>query len=203
MNVVHFFCSIPIPIIVVAIVICAVFGIYEIVKLAQDLFLGLPDVFSDFFMIGGSIYFVGNILKFALIGPSFVRWHLSDFGFCIFLIGVFYTLSLNINVQTPEDRVFEKETARNWRRISKWFSEKCRIFINSTVTGFVICVVYEFVSSYMVIATKKTDSGIGKFDPRRCGGLRIGDIIVALPSVATKADSKKEDKILAKCRCNT
>lgn len=175
------------PVIMVMVSISTILAIGSIYFFARELAKGSVKTFNIVLNIGVFIYLTGNICKFAYFGPSFIRWHLGDFGFAICVTSTFYLL-LSKGTKKPNITVFDRKLTN---LITEWLQEVRTNFVRSIVGGFIVCLAYEIFSGYLA-STATKNFGIGKFDYIDVLAYLLAAILMLLTVVAQNKVSLKK-----------
>lgn len=103
----------------------------------------------------GYIYTVGVVVKFMLLGPAFIRWHVSDFGFPIVLALLFARVALFVNRYEYKGK--DNTTAR------KSVTEACYLIMLAPL-AVLASIGYELLVSYSLNQGTQNLQHVGYFD---------------------------------------
>ncbi len=186
MEFINLFSNIPTIVLYLFIIMLAAFGLYGVIGLIKLLIIGSPKSFSYFFPIGISLYGIGNVLKFGLIGPSFIRWHLGDFGFCIVICAFLYIFFVENGIQAElaMGKIKEKDISKTLKRMRVGFLTNAGI-------AFVVCMIYELAADILVIISLDKDTGIGSFDPIDVAAYTVATLCLISVAMLQKVFQKR------------
>ncbi|HET9412375.1 MAG TPA: hypothetical protein VFO38_06090 [Candidatus Saccharimonadales bacterium] len=139
----------------------ALHGAFCVVQAVRSLGRSRYEWLERLFWVTISLYGLGTGLKFAQVGPEWVRWHMGDIGFPLFAAVIF---SRGVAARFSWDRSMPKlERAERavqyggvWRR--------------GALIGFVVSVGYEVLAGAIIFKLKqenpdsKEELGVGGFD---------------------------------------
>ena len=182
-----FFKHIPTPVIIILVGLSSAFAAVSILPIISYLKEGSVKSFNAVLGFGGGVYLTGNICKFAIFGPSFIRWHLGDFGFAICVISVIYMILFN-GSNVDESIIGTKQK----NLIKEWMEEIRGNFVKSIIGGFAVCICYEALSGYLTSIAPENNSGIGKFDIIDVAAYLLAAILLLATVVIQNQVSRKK-----------
>lgn len=145
--------------IVVAAAVLA-FGLYRLLRKGST----AETRWADARILVVALYPLGTGIKYLLIAPDFVRWHLSDVGFPAFVAFLVY---LRVYLPKLYREYPEMKEDAGWRTYVAYQ-------LNALKVTAVVCVAWELFSEVLFRLNDAPSSPVGRFDPIDLAAYALG-----------------------------
>lgn len=112
--------------------------------------------YYEMLMILFAMYPLGNGIKYLIIGPSFIRHHLVDFGFTAFwAIGLSWFMWDRVSAMQSFDDLPRHEKDKIWIKIQP----------RAVIIALLLSLCWEFFTEFLYTASNLEVAIMGRFDP--------------------------------------